>query len=42
MSRKAHWDRVYETKGPTELSWFQPEPAPSLRLLDAVGLDPAS
>jgi hypothetical protein len=42
MSRKEHWERMYQTKGPTELSWFQPEPTASLRLLDAVGLDLAS
>ena len=38
MDRKQHWEHVYETKGPTAVSWFQAEPATSLRLLDAGGL----
>jgi len=42
MDRKDHWERVFQTKGPAEVSWFQPEPTLSLRLLDAAGLGPAS
>jgi SAM-dependent methyltransferase len=38
MDGKQHWEQVFLTKGPTELSWFQPEPMLSLRLLDAAGL----
>jgi hypothetical protein len=38
MDRKQYWERVYETKAETEVSWFQPEPTLSLRLLDAAGL----
>lgn len=38
MDRKRHWERVYQTKGPTEVSWFQADPTASLRLLDAGGL----
>jgi hypothetical protein len=38
MERKQHWEQVFRTKGPAELSWFQPEPTLSLRLLDAAGL----
>ena len=34
MDRKAHWDRVYTTKASDEVSWFQPEPTISLRLLE--------
>jgi len=30
----AHWDSVFETKGSDEVSWFQAEPATSLRLLE--------
>ena len=33
MDRKAHWDRVYSTKTETDVSWFQAEPALSLRLI---------
>ena len=38
MDRKRHWERVYETKASTEVSWFQPEPTSSLRLLEVAGL----
>ena len=38
MDRKAHWDRIYTTKAPDEVSWFQSEPAASLRLLDGAGM----
>jgi len=38
MNRKQHWEQVYRTKGPTEVSWFQADPATSLRLLDTAGL----
>jgi hypothetical protein len=40
--RKTHWDRVYETKRPGEVSWFQSEPTTSLRLIDACRPTPAS
>jgi hypothetical protein len=42
MERKPHWEQLYETKGPTEVSWFQSEPTLSLRLLEAAGLNAAS
>jgi SAM-dependent methyltransferase len=35
--RQAHWERVYTTKGETEVSWFQEIPAPSLELMALVG-----
>ena len=38
MERKQHWEQVYRTKSPDQVSWFQFEPALSLRLLDAAGL----
>ena len=38
MDRKAHWEHVFQTKATTDLSWFQFEPALSLRLLDTAGL----
>lgn len=38
MERKQHWEQVFETKGATEVSWFQAEPTLSLRLLDTAGL----
>jgi len=30
MERTAHWDHVYANKPDTGVSWFQPEPTPSL------------
>lgn len=42
MDRRAHWDRVYTTKAPDAVSWFQPSPVRSLALLDDVGLTPDS
>jgi hypothetical protein len=35
---KTHWDRVYSTRESADLSWFQLEPATSLRLLDRAGV----
>ena len=35
-----HWDDVYARRGPTGVSWYQPEPAMSLRLIEALGLKP--
>ncbi len=29
-SRKAHWEKVFTSKAPTEVSWYQPVPQPSL------------
>lgn len=40
MGRKEHWQRVYTTKPPDEVSWFQPAPTVSARLLGAAGLTP--
>ena len=42
LDRKAHWERVYATKASDAVSWFQPEPTVSLRLLDAAGMTPES
>jgi ubiquinone/menaquinone biosynthesis C-methylase UbiE len=38
VSRKAHWEGVYSTKGEKEVSWFQENPAPSLELMALAGL----
>jgi SAM-dependent methyltransferase len=42
MNPKAHWENIYTTKASDALSWFQPEPMVSLRLLDAAGMTTAS
>lgn len=38
VNRYEHWQRVYRTKGERDVSWFQAEPAMSLRLIEAAGL----
>lgn len=40
--RQEHWDRVYEEKAPTAVSWYQPTPEPSLLALVRVGALPTS
>ena len=40
MNRQVHWDGLYTTKQPTELSWYQAEPVRSLELLRDVGAGP--
>ena len=32
--RKDHWERIYSDKNPLEVSWYQKEPAVSLRLIE--------
>lgn len=36
--RRAHWENVYRTRAATAVSWFQQEPAMSLRMIEAAGL----
>jgi len=38
MDLKAHWEHVFETKGPEAMSWTQASPEPSLRLIGQAGL----
>ncbi len=38
FNRKAHWENVYETKSPLEVSWYQKTPALSLELIDNANL----
>src|SRR5260370_24132753 len=42
VSRSAHWENVYATKGENEVSWFQENPTPSLELMDLAQLTPDS
>ena len=37
LSRQAHWENVYTTKGENEVSWFQQSAAPSLDLIVQAG-----
>ena len=36
--RKEHWEKVYQTKSPDEVSWYQPSPILSLQLIAKTGL----
>ena len=38
MTSRDHWERVYSTKATDAVSWFQPHPEVSLRLIEAVGV----
>jgi len=40
--RTAHWQSVYTTKAETAVSWYQDDPATSLRLIQNAGATPAS
>ena len=42
MSSPEHWNHIYETKPSDAVSWFQPTPTTSLRLLDLSGLNESS
>jgi len=37
--RQSHWQRVYTTKGESEVSWFQERPDTSLAMIQATGAD---
>jgi 2-polyprenyl-3-methyl-5-hydroxy-6-metoxy-1,4-benzoquinol methylase len=39
MDRKAHWEKVYGSKAPDELSWYQAEATISLGLIESAGVD---
>lgn len=39
MDRSAHWEQVYRTKGPDQVSWFQAEAQLSRRLIQRVEPD---
>ena len=38
VSRKDHWEHVYKTKGPAELSWFQMVPSKSMAMIRSTGV----
>lgn len=39
MERRTHWEHVYQTKAPTEVSWFQEHAEHSLRLIERTGVE---
>ncbi len=40
--RREHWERVYETKRPTEVSWYRPHLDTSLALIEEANSDRAA
>lgn len=40
MDKQNHWEHIYETKEPTDVSWFQPNLQKSLTLIDSASLKP--
>jgi SAM-dependent methyltransferase len=38
MNRQQHWNQVYQTKGPQDVSWYQRRPELSLAFIAASGL----
>ncbi|MGJ5004178.1 class I SAM-dependent methyltransferase [Bradyrhizobium sp. HKCCYLRH2060] len=40
--RASHWQTVYTTKAETEVSWYQDDPATSLRMIREAGATPTS
>lgn len=42
MDAKSHWETVYRTKRPDEVSWYQRDPATSRELIERVAPDPSS
>jgi ubiquinone/menaquinone biosynthesis C-methylase UbiE len=42
MDQREHWDRVYATSAPTDLSWYQDTPTLALDLIERAGLGPST
>jgi ubiquinone/menaquinone biosynthesis C-methylase UbiE len=40
MDLKAHWEHIYATKAPTQVSWYQQHPDCSLHLIQRAGIRP--
>lgn len=40
--RADHWETLYATAAPTEVSWYQREPATSLRLIQDLAVEPSA
>ena len=38
FDRKAHWEKIYNTKELTEVSWYQPKPLTSLHFIQSFNL----
>ncbi len=35
---KSHWEEIYNTKPPTEVSWYQTRPSLSLKMIESTGI----
>ena len=40
MERHAHWDRVFEDRSLTAVSWYEQSPRMSLEMIDLAGIEP--
>ena len=40
MDNKLHWENIYRSKKPTDVSWFTPHLETSLRLIESAKLEP--
>jgi len=38
MDNKAHWSKIYQTKGADQVSWYQVNPALSLHMIQQTGI----
>lgn len=38
VTKQSHWENIYETKEPTDVSWFQSRLQKSLDLIDSLNL----
>ena len=42
MESKAHWERIYKSKGVREVSWFQEHASQSIALIKKTGVSPGA
>lgn len=40
IDRRAHWERVFEERGPAGVSWYEESPRMSLEMIDLAGVRP--
>lgn len=38
MDSKTHWETIYSTKAPTEMSWYQANPQLSMQIIEHTGI----
>ncbi|MCI0488475.1 MAG: class I SAM-dependent methyltransferase [Blastocatellia bacterium] len=42
MNRKSHWESIYSTKNPTQVSWYQQRPEVSLEMIERTKVGKAA